>query len=40
MPTFTLTEIVILLLLFSGFVAGLYLAVRLARRPSPPNEGR
>jgi hypothetical protein len=32
-------EIVILLLLFSGIIAGIYLTVRLARRPSPPNEG-
>ena len=39
MPNLTLTEIVILLLLFSGLIAGIYLAVRLARRPPPPNEG-
>ena len=32
-------EVVLLLMVFGGFFAGIFLAVRLARRPAPPNEG-
>lgn len=29
----------LLLMVFGGFLAGIYLAVRLARRSRPPNDG-
>ncbi len=32
-------ELVVLLLLFGGLFAGIFLAVRLARRPAPTDEG-
>jgi hypothetical protein len=34
-----LIEVVIILMFSSGIFAGIYLAVRLARRPSTPREG-
>ncbi len=36
MPNLKLIEIVLILLVSSGIFAGIFLAVRLARRPVPP----
>jgi hypothetical protein len=35
----TFVEVALILVLSSGIFAGIYLAVRLARRPAPPNDG-
>lgn len=38
MPNLKLIEIALILMFTSGIFAGIYLAVRLSRRPAPPTD--
>lgn len=38
MPNLKVIEIVLIMMFASGIFAGIYLAVRLARRPSPTSD--